>query len=141
MKFWDASAIVPLIVSDEPLTPLDREFEAGAMVVWWGTVVEIASALARKERDSNLPADEVRSSYDLLDLLARGWREVPPTDAVRRLSLRLLRVHTLRAADSLQLAAALTTARGDPGSLGFVCRDSRLAAAAAREGFRIMGAT
>jgi len=46
----------------------------------------------------------------------------------------LLRIHPLRAADSLQLAAALTVAEQEPSSLSFVCLDQRLAEAAIREG-------
>jgi hypothetical protein len=49
--------------------------------------------------------------------------------------MRLLRVHPLRAADSLQLAAAVVASEGDPGELPFVCLDEKLAQAASREGF------
>jgi hypothetical protein len=45
---------------------------------------------------------------------------VPPTLGVRDLTIRLLRVHSLRAADALQLAAAITVAEGRPSSLEFV---------------------
>jgi hypothetical protein len=51
---------------------------------------------------------------------------------------RLLRVHPLRAADALQLAAALAAAKGDPSSLDVVCLDQRLSEAARREGFRVL---
>ena len=46
--------------------------------------------------------------------------------------------HPLRAADSLQLAAAIAAADGDPAGVGFVCFDTRLAGAASREGFAIL---
>ena len=42
-----------------------------------------------------------------LDEAARRWTEVPPIERVRDQASRLLRVHPLRAADALQLAAAL----------------------------------
>jgi hypothetical protein len=51
---------------------------------------------------------------------------------------RLLRVHPLRAADSLQLAAALAIAGDDPAELGFVCLDQRLVEAARKEGLDVL---
>jgi hypothetical protein len=48
---------------------------------------------------------------------------------------RVLRVHALRAADALQLAAALLVSEGNPGSLEVVTLDDRLLDAARREGF------
>jgi predicted nucleic acid-binding protein len=50
----------------------------------------------------------------------------------------LLRVHPLRAADALQLAAAIIAADSEPRSLAFVTLDDRLARAAEREGFPVV---
>jgi uncharacterized protein len=61
-----------------------------------------------------------------------------PADAVRRTAERLLRVHPLRCADSLQLAAALISADHDPATLEIVCLDARLTGAARREGFAVL---
>jgi hypothetical protein len=58
-------------------------------------------------------------------------------DAVLEMARRLLRVHPLRAADSLQLAAAVLASEGRPSTLEFVCLDDRLGIAAQREGFRV----
>ena len=69
-----------------------------------------------------------------------SWQEVLPTDAVRSTAQRLLRVHALRVADSLQLAAAVVAAEHDPVSLPLVSLDERLCDAAAREGFAIVRA-
>ncbi len=49
-----------------------------------------------------------------------------------------MRVHALRAADSLQLAAALIAANHDPATLEIVSLDARLATAARREGFKVL---
>lgn len=136
MKFWDSSAVVPLIV-DEP----DRERLAGmlradgGLIVWWGTPVECMSALARRERDGDLTVDALDAALERLRALEAAWVEVLPSATVRRVAVRLLRTHVLRAADSLQLAAALVAAEEKPDSLGFVCLDDRLTAAARREGF------
>jgi uncharacterized protein len=75
------------------------------------------------------------AALERLDRLAEGWNEVQPTVALRGIARRLLRVHSLRGADSLQLAAALIASEGLPASLNVVTLDERLASAARREGF------
>jgi predicted nucleic acid-binding protein len=65
--------------------------------------------------------------------------EVQPSEEVRQTALRLVRVHDLRAADSLQLAAALVWARHVATGLEFVCLDTKLGAAAEKEGFSVAG--
>jgi predicted nucleic acid-binding protein len=74
----------------------------------------------------------------MLDAGAQQWIEIPPTAAVREQAYRMLRVHPLRAADALQLAAALVASEFEPRALPFVTLDSRLAEAAAREGFELL---
>jgi predicted nucleic acid-binding protein len=73
----------------------------------------------------------------LLDALSEGWIEVVASNAVRGAAERAVAVHSLRAADALQLAAAITWRSGDPAGAGFVCLDERLADAASREGFSV----
>lgn len=139
MRFWDSSAVVALLV-EELASPAVRTAHAEdiAMATWWGTEVECASALARLERDGRLDATRVADAVERLDELAAGWAEVQPVQRVRRSALRLLRVHPLRAADALQLAAALAVAEDHPASLPFVTLDDRLGDAAGREGFRVV---
>lgn len=50
-----------------------------------------------------------------------------------------MRLHPLRAADALQLAAALVLSDFEPRTLPFVTLDDRLASAARREGFEVQG--
>ena len=107
------------------------------MIVWWGAPVECVSAIARREREGDLPAAAANAAIARLRALEPSWTEVTPSARVRGLALRLLRTHPLRASDALQLAAALVAAEEDPGALGFICLDERLAAAAQREGFTI----
>lgn len=139
MRFWDASALIPLLV-EEPGRErmLARLEEDGEVLSWWGTPVEIASAMARREREKLLTSDEVSSTLAALRALAESWHEIVPSDSVRRTAQRLLRSHPLRAADSLQLAAALIAADHDPASLEIVCLDERLTLAARREGFTVL---
>jgi hypothetical protein len=136
VKFWDSSALVPLVLQ-QPRTREAHEVldEDDELVVWWGSAVECASAIARLHREDQLSATAERDARSLLDTLRKSWYEVQPGDAVREQALRLLRVHTVRAADALQLAAAIEWA-GAPADADFVTFDDRLREAAAREGFR-----
>jgi len=70
--------------------------------------------------------------------LAAGWHEVDPSDAIREAATRFVRVHPLRAADALQLAAAFLAAERRPASLEIVTLDDRLGAAARKEGFAVI---
>lgn len=139
MRFWDTSAIVALS-SDEEHSPLARTLlsDDDRMVVWWGTPVEFVSALARHERAGNLTSDELADHRRYLNALSVAWIEIQPSPSLRRLAQRLVMTHPLRAADALQLAAALTGAQGDPATLEFVCFDSRLNTAAGREGLEVL---
>jgi uncharacterized protein len=139
MKFWDASAVVPLLVH-EPTSARTRAVrdDDPTMLVWWATEVECASALSRLERNGDLDADATTQAFGRLDALAAAWAQVQPTQAVRQTARRMLRVHDLRAADAFQLAAATVAAEGHPPSLELLALDDRLVAAARREGFTIL---
>jgi len=140
MKFWDASAIIPLLADEPSRARMLELLEADEEIVaWWGTPVEITSAFARREREGLISAAQAEAGLAVVRQLADAWHEIVPSDAVRRTAERLLRTHPLRAADSLQLAAALIAADHDSTTLDFVCLDARLSAAARREGFRVIG--
>lgn len=139
MRFWDSSAIIPLLVAEPPRDALlDLLQRDPTMIVWWGTLVECASAIARRERERALGLDEATGSLERLRLLAAAWQEVLPSEAVRGAAQRLLRVHDLRAADALQLAAADVASEHEPPTLELVSVDARLSQAASREGFRVL---
>jgi predicted nucleic acid-binding protein len=139
VKFWDASAIVPLLIAEastrrlQALAASDPE-----ILVWWGAQVECVSALARLERDGALDPQTAVLAFDRLKQLAAGWHEVDPSDIVRETAARFLRVHLLRAADALQLAAAFVAAEQRPASLEMITLDERLASAAQKEGFTVI---
>ncbi len=138
MRFWDTSAIVPLLVDEDGTRATTAEYELDpVMVVWWSTVVECVSAVARRERQGNSDARLIGTALERLAALSSAWEELQPTTRVRRTAERLVRTHPLRAADALQLAAAIAAADGDPGTLPLVTLDERLARAAEREGFRV----
>lgn len=139
MKFWDASAIVPLLMVEASTKRMQAlAVKDATMLVWWGTEVECASAIARLEREGGLEEPAVAQAFDRLKQLAAGWNGVDPSDGVREAAVRFLRVHPLRAADSLQLAAAFVAAERRPASLEMITLDDRLGAAARKEGFVIL---
>lgn len=140
MKFWDASALTPLVLADV-FSAQARAFagEDRSMAAWWGSRIECASAIARHEREQRLSAAEAMQARERLLRLAESWNEIAPSEWIRDGAERLLRRHPLRAADALQLAAALLAAQARPQALAFVTFDDRLAAAARSEGFQIQG--
>lgn len=138
MRYWDASAIVPLIVAEPGGQALRRIAREGEMVTWCLSSVEITSALERRAHEGALRDDDRRSALVNLAQLAEAWIEITAVSPVRERACRLLAVHPLRAADALQLAAALLAANERPTQLDFVCTDQRLRDAAAREGFRLL---
>ena len=105
------------------------------MLVWWGTEGECAAVISRLEREGALDEPGAIDAFDRLHRLSGAWHEVEPGDPVREAAVRFLRVHPLRAADALQLAAAFIAAERRPPSLEVVTLDDRLAAAARKEGF------
>ncbi len=135
MRFWDSSALVPLCLT-QPLSERARLMyeEDPELVVWWGSPVECASAFARLRRDGILSWEEEEAARSILAVLRDAWYEVQPGEGLRQQALRLLMLHPLRAAGSLQLAAGLEWA-GVPPAGELVTFDERLKAAARMEGF------
>lgn len=137
--FWDSSALVPLILAESrsaALTDLlggDRE-----PVIWWATPLECQSALQRRHREQPLAPPVMASAAERLDSLVRHVDAVAPTDDLQRRAARLLAVHPLRAADALQLAAALVWCEEHPQDESVVSLDDRLREAARKEGFTVL---
>ena len=136
--FWDSSALVPLCVHEITSSQAQSHLRKWMPVVWWGSVVEVHSAIARLHRSGRLKDVEKRGALSRLDLLSRGWREILPGDPLRDLATQLLDTHELRAADSLQLAAALTWCQQRPAGRTFVCGDEHLSGAAVSAGFSVL---
>jgi len=92
-------------------------------------------------RNGALDARAMTLALQRLGQLTAGWHEVDPSDEIRETAARFLRVHPLRAADALQLAAAFAAAERRPASLEIVTLDDRLANAARKEGFAVLDLT
>jgi predicted nucleic acid-binding protein len=139
MRFWDTSAIVPLLI-EEHHTEVARAFFAddSDVVMWWGTPLECAAAIARRRREGIIGPAEQATALRELDRLRTDSYEVIPGDSVRAQAMRVVRLHPLRSADALQLAAALQWA-GMPAAGTLVTFDRQLATCAELEGFRVVG--
>ena len=139
MRFWDPSALVPIIVDETTADGVRTLLRSDPLVaVAWHSEVECASAIARLERTGAYSSDDADAAFRQLAEMQSSWTVVHPTDRLRTTATRLLRVHDLRAADALQLASAIAAAEGHPASLEFVSLDDRLNGAARREGFPLV---
>ena len=136
MKFWDSSAVIPLLVPEMMSGSIQKLFESDPVIVaWWTTEIECTSAIARRQRQGKVGEELASEAFRRLSALRAGWHEVEPSEEIRESAKRLLRVHDLRTADALQLAAAFFVAEARPSTLEFISLDERLLAAARREGF------
>lgn len=139
MRFWDSSAIVPLVVP-EPVSAQTIEIyrQDQEMLVWVLTPTEVISALCRKVREGSITREEARHFRSELERLIKDWSEIHAVELVRDRANRLLEVHPLRAADALQLGSALVALGDQPQGFHFVTYDDTLAEAAEKEGFKIL---
>lgn len=106
------------------------------MLVWWGTSVEIHSAIARLQRMRQIIAKDASGALVQLDNLTRQWQEIEPSDSLREFAEGLPASYGLRAADAFQLAAASTWTMHRPADRPFISADQKLLDAARRMGFR-----
>ncbi len=139
MRYWDASAVVPLIVREATTPVAHRMLEADMQpVTWVWTIVEVTSAIERRSREGHLDLDARRTALDRLRELEERWDLVDDAQGVRQRATLLLGRHALRAADAGQLGAATVLMDLGITDLPFVTFDVRLALAAEREGLRVL---
>ena len=137
--FWDSSALVPLLIPESQSAALaalvgdDKE-----ATIWWATPLECHCALHRRHRDHPLAAKEMAGAIERIRTVVEHVDTVSPSDELRRRAARLLALHPLRAADALQLAAALLWCEEQPHAEGFVSLDAKLRDAALKEGFSVL---
>lgn len=139
MRFWDTSAIVPL-VTEESTTPAMSALlaEDPEIVVACFTTVEVTSAIWRQFRENG--DDSLRKRAEsLLEKLVSRWFQVDDVALVTSTARGVLTRHPLKAADALQLASAISLVN-HPGELPYVTLDHQLAIAASKEGFPVISA-
>ncbi len=139
MRFWDSSAVVPLIVA-QAASPLADGWlsEDPELALWTLTSVELVSAIRRLVRERALGEREASTAEVRADELIRASHVIVNVETVKSQARRLLRLHPLRAADAMQLGAALEWAEGRPTGRLLHTLDTQLAFAAAREGFHVV---
>lgn len=139
MRFWDSSAIVPLLLeqtgSEEAEGWLSEDKHPA---IWTLTPTEVISALRRLVREGALDENAADLVEARLCEFYRACHVVIDVERVKALAARLLRLHSLRAADALQLGAALKWCEGRTEGKVLHTLDDRLALAAHREGFRVI---
>jgi predicted nucleic acid-binding protein len=139
VRFWDSSAVVPLVLEEPASIACRRALRADpAMAVWALTRTEVVSSIRRLERAGDLDAGGVSTALGRIEARAARWTEVDALEHVRQRAERLLGVHALRAPDALQLGAALALFDDRPRGRFFLTRDAALASAAGREGFAVI---
>jgi len=139
VKFWDSSAVISLCVSEPTSGVMSGLLRGDPLIVaWWSTRIECLSGLLRRSREGSLSAAGIAQARAVLRALADSWVEVAPSESVRTVAERALATHALRAAGSLQLAAALMWCGGNPQGTELVSFDARLREAALREGFEVL---
>ena len=139
MRFWDSSALVPLLVEESSSAAIRALLgDDPAVVVWQLAGTEVTSALWRRRRADEIDEVVRRLAEAGLAVLEGLWTAVEDTPLVDRRARRLLALHPVRAADALHLAAALIACDERTKMLPFVTLDDRLADAARREGFRVL---
>lgn len=136
MKFWDASAVVPLIVREEKTEYCVKKFRSDEdVLVWTLSKIEVLSALCRRFRENSLNEGAFELAKDRMNDFFDMVFEVVSISKVKERALRLLQVHPLKSADALQLAAVLVSTEEDPSRLPIICFEERLSRAARCEGF------
>lgn len=139
MRFWDSSALVPLLIrepsSEQVRRLLAEDHDIVASII---TPIEIQSALWRRRHHNEMAADQHIIAEEAFARLSESWSEIDDIVEVRQLAMDLITRHVLRAADALQLGTAIIASSGVPGSLPFVTHDTDLAAAARAEGFTVL---
>ena len=139
MRFWDSSAVVPLALSELRSRACSELYESDSNIVVWAlTPIEVLSGVHRRRREGHLPPDAFDIAMQRLDRLRATWTEVLDVEVVRARAERIVAVHAVRAADALQLAAALIACAEQPHKVPFVGLDARLNDAARNEGFSVL---
>ncbi len=137
--FWDSSAMVPVLIAEKRSAAMAALLRGDAApAIWWASPVECQSALHRRRREETLSPLVLVEALARLGRLAEDLDVVAPTARLRERAGRALGAHPLRAADALQLAAALVWSDDSARGESFVSLDDRLREAARQEGFEVL---
>lgn len=138
MRFWDTSALVPLILDEPSSTRMRAIFADDPDILTSAfTTIEIASAVWRRRHAEQLPLAAHQEADELFATLSMTWTELAVSQDAIDSAIGTMSRQTLRAGDALQLGTALIAA-GRASKLEFVTLDEDLKAAARAEGFPVL---
>lgn len=139
MRFWDASALVPLLVPERATEVVARLLRSDPdILVAWTATIECVSACVRRHRERIASDAQLAGALNRLRDLSGYWNVTEPTAVSRSVAEKLVARHAIRTGDAIQLASAAVAAEGSGTALEFVCFDRRLALAATTEGLRVV---
>ena len=139
MRFWDTSALVPLLVAEQASEMVARTYrEDRTVIVAWTTAIECVAAFARKRRENQISEGLLARILQRLEDFRVDWTVAEPTPQLVTLAQRAVARHGLHAADAIQLASAMGSSSFEGAQPDIVCLDRRLTQAAMAEGFRIL---
>ncbi|MCD8482291.1 MAG: type II toxin-antitoxin system VapC family toxin [Verrucomicrobia bacterium] len=138
MNYWDSSALVTLFIEQNSSAKYRSIYlSEGKVITAWHAVAECASAFCRIKREGLIEEQALSSTIRQLQAQAKSWYIVTPGNRLEQWTLRVLRLHPLRAMDSIHLAAAILARGEDVAAMRFLSEDIRLLEAAAKEGFSV----
>ena len=139
MRFWDTSALVPLIVAERSSSVVANLYRTDPQIaVAWTATIECTSACIRQHRERKISDALLARLLERLHKLAKSWHVAEPSAQVRVGAERLVARHGLRAGDAIQLASAVALAEGGLPDPELVCLDRRLTLAATAEGLHVI---
>ena len=143
--FFDSSALAKRYIQEQGTAAVLVLFEkAGRLVISRLAIVEVTSALVRRQRAGEMSARQFEVVFSALSAdLRQRFEVVDLGGPVTTRAVDLVRAHALRAADALQLACALIGRgeRKEDSEFTFVSTDRELNAAAELEGLSILDPT
>ncbi|MCC5844532.1 MAG: type II toxin-antitoxin system VapC family toxin [Verrucomicrobia bacterium] len=136
MTYWDSSALVTLFV-EQAVSLKYRKIHARnpQVVTAWHAVPECASAFCRLRREGFLTETQLSEVLIRLQSQSAHWLILASGTRLEQVTLRVLRLHPLRAMDAIHLAAACLIRGETVSTMNFLSEDNRLLEAAAKEGF------
>lgn len=143
LYYLDTSALVKLYVREQGsdrVLALAARSSANQMAILSLAQVELRSAIRRRERNGDIPA---QTASELLDAFQRHlesrFAAQAVTDYILDIACQLVDRYCLRALDAVQLAGYINLrASAIPDVPCFVCGDHDLLAAAAQEGAPVL---
>jgi uncharacterized protein len=134
VRFWDSSALVPLLSDEEKTDVVQALFrEDRNIVTAFITPVELISAICRK---AGVNRDLRRLAMQRYSVVQANWTLIDDYEQLMASARAIAAQQCLRTGDAIQLACALR-ARPDK-SLPFVTLDGELIYAAREAGFTVL---